>query len=43
MELSEVRGMMHTDCMKTEVKVKKMYMIHHVCLSKIVLCLLPSL
>lgn len=23
MELSEVRGMMHTDCMKTEVKVKK--------------------
>ena len=43
MEMSSNQGMMHTDCMKTEVKIKKMYMIHHVCLSKIVLCLLPRL
>lgn len=34
----EKASAMHMDCMKAEVKIRSNYMIHHVCLSKIVLC-----
>ncbi len=43
MGASQNQQMMHTDCMKVEVKTKKLYTTHLVCQNKIALCPLASL